>query len=198
MNIPLSHTLTVFFQLKLSGTGVPGILYTGPVLHWWKAGFANVPVRSIASSEWVDLGGGYYTLTLPAVDINQLGRLYLKLSGAGFDPLEMDFFVEPASIAFLASPSVCIVTGNILDLADRLLAGKEIIFRPVDAPNSSGPSLINFDRIITYTDAMGNFSVALLRGAKAIVDIKESGLYAQFTVPDQSTALLLDLLPPIP
>lgn len=198
MNVFQGQALTVFFQLKNAGTGVPGLVPADVTLRWWKAGLINVPVRPILPEEWVDLGDGYYTLTLPKEDVDQLGKLYLKFSGGTFDVTEKGFVVEPAPIAFLASPNTCIVSGNTLDLAGRLLSGKEIVFRGVDAPNAVGPSIVNFDRIITYTDAMGNFSVNLLRGAKAIVEIKEAGLRAQFEVPDQSTALLLDLLPPIP
>lgn len=198
MNVFQGQPLTVLLFLSSSGTGVPALLAADIVMHWWKAGLANVPVRPILSTELVELGGGYYSLTLPKEDLDKLGALYMKFSGTGFDIVEKEFYVEPTPLAFLASENTCIVSGNTVDLAGRLLSGKEIVFRPVDAPNAVGPSLVNFDRVITYTDAMGNFSVSLLRGATAIVDIKEAGLRAQFVVPDQSMALLLDLLPPIP
>lgn len=198
MNVYQGQALTIFLQLKLAGVPVPGLLFSDIVLNWWKQGLTNVPVRPLVEEEWVDLGGGYYTLTLPEEDMDQLGALYLSVSGSGFDPVEKEYLVEPAPISFLASPTTCIVSGNSLDLAGRLLSGKQVIFRPVDAPNAVGPSIVNFDRIITFTDVMGNFSVNLLRGAKAIVEIPEAGLRHQIEVPDQSTALLLDLLPPIP
>lgn len=198
MNITRGQALSVFLFLSSDDTGVPGLLFSDVVLHWWKAGLVNVPVRPILSGEWVELGGGYYTLTLPNTDIDQLGELFLRFTGVSIDALEKEFFVEPASIAFLATTVGCIVSGNTLDLTGRLLAGKEVVFRPVDAPNAVAGSLISFERILTYTDALGNFSVNLLRGATAIVEIKDAGLRQQFDVPDQSTALLLDLLPPIP
>lgn len=192
------QALTVFFQLLNSGTGVAGLTAADIVLRWWKNGLTNVPVRPILPEELVDLGAGYYTLTLPEADMNQLGQMYLRFTGTGFDPLEKEFTVEAAPIAILASTTTCIVSGNTLDLSGKRMVGAEVVFRPVDAPNSVGPSIIHFERIITYTDALGNFSVNLLRGAKAIVEIRDAGLRHQIEVPDQSTALLLDLLPPIP
>ena len=53
------------------------------------------------------------------------------------------------------------------------------------------------ERIIVYPDAYGNFSVQLLRYAEVIVEIKRLGINYKFTVPNQATAPLLGLLPPI-
>src|ERR1035437_8729540 len=176
MNISKGQALEVFLFLSSSGTGVPGLLFSDVVLHWWKHGLGNVPVRPILTEEWVELGNGYYVFTLPAVDVDQLGELYMNFTGTGFDPVKKEYFVEPTSIAFLATTAGCIISGNTLDLAGRLLAGKQVVFRPVDAPNAMAGSLISFERIVTFTDALGNFSVNLLRGATAIVEIQDAGL----------------------
>ena len=198
MNITQGQNFDIFVQLSQGGTPVPDLTPADVLMRWWKPGATSVSVRPILPEEWVDLGGGDYVLKLPGADVDTLGMLFIRLTGSLFDIHERDFLVEPAPLAFLASANYCIVSGNTLDLSGRMLFGKEVVFRPVDAPNAVGPSIVNFERIITYTDALGNFSVRLLRGAKAIVEIKEAGLRAQFEVPDQSTALLLDLLPPIP
>ena len=198
VNIFQGQNFDLFIQLSQGGTPVPGILSSDVVMRWWRPGDTSVAVRPILPEEWVELGDGDYVLKLPGTDVSRTGILFIRLTGSLFDIHEEEFMVEPAPLSFLASANYCIVSGNTLDLSGRMLSGKEVVFRPVDAPNAVGPSIVNFERIITYTDALGNFSVRLLRGAKALVEIKEAGLRGQIDVPDQSTALLLDLLPPIP
>ena len=67
----------------------------------------------------------------------------------------------------------------------------------VHPDGDAGPSLIDGSLLRTTPDAFGNFSVVLLRGKKVIVEIERSGIKQTITVPEQATANLVDLLPPI-
>ena len=198
MNIFQGQAIDIFISLKDTGVPVPGLLYSDIILRWWRPGDVAVNLRAVTVLEWVDLTNGDYILKLNDVDTSILGILKLRLNGASFDQADLELMVSPSPIGFLATSATCIVMGNTKDLTGRLLVGKEVIFRPVDGPNAHGGSIVGFDRILTYTDALGNFSVNLLRETKAIVEIRDAALLQQFEVPDQGTAQLLDLLPPIP
>jgi hypothetical protein len=188
----------ILVRLTLASVPVTGVLFNQVTMTLWKNGSTTFAARAIITTDWVEVGNGYYVLKMNASDSSQLGMMLFKLNGGLFDEYSKELFVEPAPIALLVSPQTCIVSGNTLDLTGQVMGGKQVIFAPTDAPMAYNTSVVNYSRIISYTDALGNFSVKLLRGAAVIVEIPEAGLRAQFTVPDQSTALLLDLLPPIP
>lgn len=188
----------ILVRLTLASVPVTGVLFNQVTMTLWKNSGVTFAARPVITTDWVEVGNGYYVLKLNASDSSQLGMMVFKLNGGLFDEYSKELFVEPAPIALLVSPQTCIVSGNTLDLTGQVMVGKQVIFAPTDAPMAYNTSVVNYSRIISYTDALGNFSVKLLRGAAVIVEIPEAGLRAQFTVPDQSTALLLDLLPPIP
>lgn len=198
MNIYQGQPIDIFVSLSNAGVPVPGLLFSDITLRWWRPGDSTVLVRAVTALEWINLGNGDYILKLNNTDTSILGILHLRFNGGLFNQKDLEFIVSPSPVGFLATSSTCIISGNTKDLTGRLLVSKEVVFRPVDSPNSNGGSIIGFDRIITYTDALGNFSISLLRGTKAIVEIRDAGLLQQFEVPDQGTAQLLDLLPPIP
>lgn len=198
MNVVQSKDSDILVRLFSGVTPVTGLLNTDISMVVWKSGATTFSSRSVPVADWVEVGNGYYVLKMRAVDFDTLGMMVILLSGGSFDPLEKELTVEPAGVGNLASPSLCIISGNTLDLTGEVLPGKQVVFTPTGAPTIHGSSVVNYKRIITYTDVLGNFSVSLLREAAAIVEIPEAGLRAQITVPDQPTALLLDLLPPTP
>lgn len=188
----------ILVRLTLESVPVTGVLFNQVSMSLWKNGGTAIDPRPLITTDWVEIDDGYYVLKLNASDTSQLGMMFFKLNGGSFDEFSRELFVEPAPIALLVSPETCIVSGNTLDLTGQVMAGVKVVFLPMDAPMAYNNSVVNYNKIISYTDALGNFSVKLLRGVAIVVEISEAGLRAQFTVPDQSTALLLDLLPPIP
>lgn len=186
----------------VTGDPVLDVTFDEPTLRTCYAPAALAP-RVIVTEDWSELGGGYYLLRFTEDDLTDIGKFAYRLTSVGIVPIYGAFDVDPAPLSFLASPAVCIVSGNVLDLSGKAPADQNqsmlISFRTTRVPQQvSGLSLLSARLITTTTDAYGNFSVALLRNAEAIFEADSLGLKQQITVPDQETANIIDLLPPIP
>lgn len=193
------QTLQKIVKLTLSGTPATGILYSAVTMNYWRSGDLTLTSTSILTANWLELGGGLYALTIPATVLNVLGSFYFNLSGVGFDLYEEQFQVVPTPLQMIAQNNECIITGNLVDVTGLPTLGtQQVIFRVAQLPNKIGASLLSSTRIITNPDAYGNFSVAFIQGATLIVEIPQAGISAQIVVPMQPSALLTDLLPPIP
>lgn len=185
------------FRLTLSGSPATAIIFSAPVVKIRKANATAFTTKTLVVTDWVDLGAGYYALKWSAGDMNVLGAFLYEISGAGFDTIYGSFDVDPAPVAFSVSPPYCIVSGNIVDIGGDPMRLEQIVFRPQYVPAVTGPSLIAAGVIRTATDALGNFSVALIRGTKALVEIERAGIKYLIEIPEQPSATLLSLLPPI-
>ncbi|MCJ7520993.1 MAG: hypothetical protein MUP21_02050 [Dehalococcoidia bacterium] len=186
------------FQLLLGATPVDDVLYSDVTLDIRKNGDPAFANRVLLTEEWVNLGGGYYALRFLADDYDRLGDFRYRLIGLAFDTLSGSFDIDPAPISYLAQAPSCIVSGNIVDIGGVGMRLQPITFRPRFVPALSGLSLIASGLIQTGTDAVGNFSVALIRGSKVLVEIQAAAIRYEITIPDASSANLLDLLPPFP
>jgi len=193
------QNLDVPVRLFLTGSLVTGAIYSDVNMTFWKpdSEMTDFDPRPVLEQEWVEIGFGYYILKLLGTDFNKLGYYLFRLNGAGFDPYEAELFVEPPT-PFLAAPELCTVFGNILDIGGNAGFGQTVFFRIPAAPRRTPNSLIATDRVRTEPDANGNFSVNLLRGQVVVIEIDRTGIRQQFTVPDQPTSQILDLLPPFP
>lgn len=190
------------FRLALSGVAAPGILFGDVTVRIRKEGDSALAVKTLVTEDWLDLGFGIYAISWSAVELDTLGDFAFFLTGAGFDAHFENFKVAPAPLALLASPEVCVITGNVVDLAGRSMADQtqsmNVTFRVSRLPQLvGGTSLVTSGIIRTSPDAYGNFSVALIRGASVLVEIDALGLKQAIEIPDQSSAALVDLLPPI-
>jgi len=154
--------------------------------------------KVVAEDGWRDLGGGYYSLLLTETDLNTIGELYAVIEiyaiGAA---VNMTVDVDPAPFYIEANAPTCTITGSIVDIGGSALPAS-ITFRPRNVPSAAGQSLVASGSIQTMTDAYGNFSVKLLRGAKVLVEIEYAGIRHLITVPELPNASIIDLLPPIP
>ena len=184
--------------VKLTSSGAPklGVVDTDLIIKVWEQGAPDTIPYVPAAANWVELGDGLYILKLPGALISVLGLLHLYISGTIFDAAAISLDITAPPISVSANPDVCTITGNLLNLSSRSGSG-QVSFRTVHLPKKVGVTLINADRIIMYPDAAGNFSVSLIRGATVWVEIPSAGINNQITVPNQPTALLTNLLPPI-
>lgn len=188
----------ITLRLLTSGVPVVNVLFSDITLSLRKNGGTALVARTVLTSEWVNLGNGYYALRFSADDFDTLGDFRYVLAGGAFDSVSGSFDVDPAPIAFLAEAPSCIVSGNIVDIGGAGMRLQPITFRPRFVPGIVGASLIASGLIQTSTDAFGNFSVALIRGSKVLVEIQAAAIRYEITVPDAPSADLLDLLPPFP
>jgi len=185
-------------ELKKDGAPVSGVLKPALTVQVRKAGTSSFSFKTLASDDWAELGYGLYALKWSASDMNTLGEFVFRLASSTSDPYLGIFSVVPAPLGILASPGVCIVSGNIVDIGGNASHSQQVSFRASQFPASAGPSLIAGGYLTTTPDAYGNFSVALLQGRSVVVEIAQSGLKHTITVPSQPSASLLDLLPPLP
>lgn len=184
-------------RLSLSGVPVTGIVAADVTVRYRRVGDTTLQVKPITTLNWIPVSNGLYTLKWAVGDMSTIGPFYFEVTGAGFNPHISEFDVTPTPITSLVSPGVCIVSGNVANLEAMPSSQQAIIMRLAKSPAVVSSAFILGDGIRTLTDAYGNFSVAIARGVKVIVEIERTGIKQQITIPNQETANLIDLLPPI-
>lgn len=185
-------------ELSLSGIPVTGIDTSELTFSYWRSGDAGLTTLALQPANWVELSFGLYILTVPAEIMSVIGFFYFRIEGTGYDLHEEQMRIEPAPLQLVAQNNKCIITGNLVDLSGEATQGQQVVFRVTQLPAKISSSMLSSNRIVTTPDALGNFSVAIVQGAKVIVEIQQAGVFAEITVPEQSSAQLIDLLPPFP
>lgn len=175
-----------------------GIIYSDLTMAYWAQGMIAFDSFTLTSAMWTEIGDGLYILRIPGTLLQSFGQFALRLTGGLIRQYDALHVVYPVPAGFNASPNKCVVSGNIIDITGMAPQdGEEIVFRIAQIPKSVNGSLINYDRIKTRHDAYGNFSVSLIRELVVVIEMRKAGINYQFTVPDQATAALIDLLPPL-
>lgn len=201
MNVRQGQDFELLFRLlDNTQTPVTGAIFSDLTADFWIPGETAFQTRAVPTEDFLEIGLGYYSLKLSGQnDLNSLGTYFLRLSALTSEVTEVDLTVETAPIGIDPDPAICVVSGNITDIGGEPGEGQQVTFRGADFPvQTGGTSIITSDAIRTFPDAQGNFSVKLLREQTVIVKIDRTGIENQFEVPDQETAQILDLLPPIP
>lgn len=182
------------------GAIVTGVAYDEVILKRWKPGLLDFEDRTFIQEEWDEIGNGYYIVKFrdDPTDWDVIGNYLLRFTGNSFEEVVKEVSVIAPPLNAVTKPSQCIITGNIVDIGGNPGKGQQIRIRPVDFPSQSQDThLLTSDEVLTIPDAEGNFSVALIREQKVVFEISRTGIRNQITVPDQQTADILDLLPPI-
>jgi hypothetical protein len=194
-----ARNIEILIKAVSSGTPVIGLIAEDFTIQKWKPGIEELELIPLLEEEIIEISDGYYILKFTEDDTlwNTLGEHFMKITGS-FDTIEktVDVIIPPINGEVL--PEKCIISGNVMDLGGNPAINKTVSFRPVDFPVSyAGVSVLTSDRINTTPDVYGNFSVALLRGQTVLVEIEHTGIKNQIIIPEQPSAVLLDLLPPI-
>jgi len=176
-----------------------GITYDQFNGYMWKQGEITWTPIGVLQNEWVELGEGYYILKLRGTMLDKLGPMAVRITGDDIDTSVKEDVIEPLPPQFAIDASKCVVSGNIMDLTgDTGNKNYDIRFSLVTLPQKiGGVALVSSDTIHTMPDAFGNFSVMLLCGTTVMVEIERAGIKNQITIPCQTSANLIDLLPPI-
>lgn len=190
------RTWKVFISLSSSGVPVTGVLPGDVTYAFMRQADTSLQTKTLTATEWAEVGNGLYTLVISSDETAQIGGLYLSLAGGSFDAVTLNADVHPNPVSPV-EPEKCVVSGNILDVGGNPERNLDVRFRIVKLPATTSAALIGGGPIHTRPDAYGTFSAALLRGAIVLVEIPGAALRHQITIPDQETASLLDLLPPI-
>lgn len=184
-------------RLSLNGNAVTGVAFGSVLVKYRRLGDTSLQSKLVTAQDWYEVGNGLYVVKWSAQDMAKIGPFYFEVTGATFSPHIDEFDVLPSPITSLVTPALCIVSGNIAEIGAQPSPGQAIIFRLAKAPSVVNNAFITGDPLRTVTDAYGNFSVALVRGTKVIVDIERTAIRQQIVIPDRDTANLVDLLPPI-
>jgi hypothetical protein len=167
--------------------GTTGIV--APTVKYWKPGLTAMVSHVVQVADWVELGSGFYALSLPATLFDVPGKFLLEV-----DSVVIVDDVIPPPPSMLGYPFTCLVSGNLVTIGGQPGQNDQIVFRIVNVPKRFGQSMAVVDRIVTKPDAYGNFSVALLKGATVLAEIPQAGINQQFVVPDAPAADLADIL----
>lgn len=183
--------------LLSSGTPATGLTFSDLTVQYRKMGDTSLTTKTLVAEDFVEIGGGLYVLKWSEEDMNTLGSFYFTITGAGFDGVTREIEIFAATVGSLISPTSCIITGNISDLGGDPGQGAEVMFRLAKRPSANTNAFILAEPVRTNPDVYGTFSVVLVRGVKVVVEIPKAGLRHLIEVPDQESANLIDLLPPI-
>lgn len=193
-----SESRTIY--LALADVPALGVIYTNVVVNFKKQGQSTFTTKVLVSADWVELGGGLYSITFSPTDNDTLGDFTYTLAGPDFDNFLYDSYSVMAATPGASPtppPTQCIVSGNIANQSALAPQHIKIVARPAAFPAKYGSTILAADAVWTYADALGNFSLALVRKSVVMLSIERTGIRSvQITVPDSPTASLVDLLPP--
>lgn len=186
--------------LELGGVPATGVNPGDAILKYKKYGETARTLFTMDTDMWKELDSGFYMISWPEELMDVQGKFTYFLEGVLFDNFLLDEFdIEVVPLVLTVPSEKCIISGNLIDIGGEPGTGQTIRASVMSSPSkSSGGSIIVSDPIDHRPDAMGNFSIALLRGETVIIDIPRAGIRQQIVVPDQPSALLLDLIPPLP
>lgn len=187
--------------LTLADVPAVGILYTAVTVQVKKQGQNSFTTKVLLGSDWIEFGAGKYGLRFTPNDSDTVGDFTFTLAGAAFDNFLYDeFTIEPAPPNLVPGPAPqqCIVSGTIATQSATPPSREplKIVAYPAQFPAKYATTMLASDPVWTFADALGNFSLALVRKSVVVIEIKRTGIRAQITVPDSPSANLLDLLPP--
>lgn len=184
-------------KLLSGGSPVTGVV-VGDVTVWYlPAGASSLQPKTLAAEDWTEIGNGLYTLAWSESEMGSIGPFYATVDASGADLVTVEFDVVPNQIGGLITPDTCIITGNITDLGGDPSQRSAVVFRLAKRPSEVGGAFVSAVPQQTLPDVFGAFSVVLVRGVRTIVEIPSVGIRHTIDVPDQDTANLVDLLPPI-
>lgn len=197
----LNSWQSTFELLADSGYGltpIAGITYDQVLVKYQKMGGEFVE-KTMNGTNWIERGEGFYSIVWSPEDLDTIGSFIFTVAFPYQTKEYQDrFTVIPEPIQYGVPAPTCVVTGNIVDIGGLPMSATDVVFRPPHVPSFAGPSLVASGIIRTMTDAFGNFSVRLLRNTSVLVEIEKAGIRYLISIPDEPTAQLLDLLPPLP
>jgi len=189
--------------LTSSGTPVTGLIETDVDVTILKPNDNTFAVKAtFGSSDFVEISDGVYHVNLiGAEDLNVLGVNLFKFSkniggpGGSFDDLVEEISIIPKTQDSLAAPESCKFFGSLLGLNLQIPTNQvPINVRIAEQPHLTGDFVVVGDRVQTITDGSGDFEMFLPRLAVVVLDIDRAGIRKQFTVPDQESISLIDVL----
>ena len=177
---------------------ISSLLVTDVFVYMKAPSASTFELLTIAPENFVECAKGYYNIVIPKEKILEEGTYIFSLEGFLLgSPIEEKRECLPAPIGAVVPPNVCIVRGNVLNIAAQSDAFDRVAInaRPISLPDNQVGSYILGKDIVVYADYSGSFQLPLIRGMTVIIEIKSAGVRFQAIVPDLDTVRLEDLEP---
>lgn len=188
---PFENTLL----LKMGTSPVAGLLPADVTVKYRKQGQTSFQTKSLDSSNFIEIGNGYYILKWSQSDMDTLGNFYFQIDGLAIDLQEKEFSIEtlPQDLV-ITPPNLCVVSGVIRDASGQPLQNVLISAKALEWPYQNNMSILSDSLVTARTDSQGFFQFSLIRGIKVLIEVERSGIRYQATVPDAASVLINDLI----
>lgn len=188
-------TVTVFMA-DTAGAPALGLVDTDVTADTKKEGAGAFSAYALTASNWTELSGGFYHVSLSAAEVDTLGNLYLRVQGAGLKTsLECSYVVAAAPVnpPSVTPPSTVAIFGYVYGPDAQPLAGASVSARILGSPTILHPGtdglVVAQDVVVGTTDTSGFFTLNLVVGVNMDIIISAAGYKRTITVPSTSTNL---------
>ena len=187
-------SVTVYLELSAGGPAT-GLTDTDVLVDTKKEGETSFTSKPLTVSNFVEVGGGTYSISLSATDTDVLGNLYLRVTGASIETSLVTAYVA-ATVPVNPTSSLSINTtslfGYIVDIQGNPISGASVSARVLATPSigSSTEEYIKSDTLVSAkSDTDGFFTITLITGSQIDIYIPSAGYRRTIQVPSASTNL---------
>jgi hypothetical protein len=185
-------SVTVYLELSAGGPAT-GLTFADVLADLKKEGESSFSAMSLSGSNFIEVGGGTYSITLATTDTDVLGNLYIRVSGATVETTLVLGYVAASAPVNPTTPlsiNTTALFGYIVDLQGTPVSGASVSARVLATPaiGSSTEDYIQADTLVTAkSDADGFFTIVLISGAQVDFYIPSAGYRRTLQVPSSST-----------
>lgn len=196
--IQSAATTVVAYLEATDGTPATGVAYTSVTGGIKKTGASAFTSFPLTAGNWLELGNGFYQVSLTASNTDTLGSLYLSFVTSTTKPSLLVGYVTTATTASPAppppfTPTTTNIYGYVFDMQGAPVEGTVVSARLVTAPTVIHPTTdgIGIDNgfVTTTTDSTGRFSLDLLTGATIEFLIPDLSYRRTVTIPGTNSNL---------
>jgi hypothetical protein len=178
------------------GAPMVGVPFDGVSVHIKKP-MQGIEAWIISEDSWIPLGDGFYSLIVPGNMLMQPGEFHWWLTSPDSAGAHGSFEVDALPLEASIPPGQCLVSGSVVSLGGMPKLGALVSLRVVKTPTTVSGSLLEGNILQTYTTATGQFSLPVVQGVTAILEITSAGIRQQVIIPHLDSVDVLTLLPPI-
>ena len=188
-------TVTVLLELSSDGSPATGLTFADVTADLKKEG-GSFTALTLSGSNFTELSGGFYELTLAVGDTDTLGNLYIRISGATIKTTVTQAFVAATAPVNPTSPVAVPVTalfGYVNGPDGSPVAGARVAAKVLASPSVLHPAteavLLTTGLVTAVTDSAGFFTISLVTGSEVDIFISSANYRRTITVPGTSQNL---------
>lgn len=187
-------SVTVYLELTAGGPAT-GLTFSDVLVDLKKEGDLSFSSKALTGSDFTEVGGGTYSISLTALETDTLGNMYIRVSGATINTALVSAYVAataPVNPTAPLSINTTALFGYIVDLQGSAVGGASVSARVLATPalGSSTEDYVQSDTLVTVkSDADGFFTITLITGAQVDIYIPSAGYRRTLQVPSSSTNL---------